>query len=81
MKRKIILTTLFLALTVAYPVMAQQAHHAAGSDPATAQMNVENLDSSMMQMKEMRQKMNTTTDKTERKNLMGEHIQMMKNSQ
>ena len=29
---KIILTTLFLVLTVAYPVMAQQVHHAAGSD-------------------------------------------------
>ncbi|MCF6267278.1 MAG: hypothetical protein L3J57_12135 [Desulfuromusa sp.] len=78
MKRKIILTTIFLALTVASPVIAQQTQHATKSDPTTTQMNMEKLNSSMMQAQEIRQKMGTTTNKTERMKLMGKHMQMMK---
>jgi len=64
----------------AFPVMAQEDHHAAAADTsATAAVNTEKLDASMTQMKDMRQKMMTTTDKKTRKKLMGKNMQMMKN--
>jgi hypothetical protein len=80
MKKKMMITMLALTLAIAPLVLAEEAHHAASGDSSTAQMDMGNkMDSSMMEMKEMRLKMSSTEGDSERNKLMHEHMQMMRN--
>ena len=78
MKRKMLLLIILFALTTIYPVMAQEARQPGSVDLTAPQKKMEDLDRSMMHMKEIRLQMSTVTDKTVRRKLMNEHMQMMK---
>ena len=76
MKKKMIIVTVLLALMVSSPLMAQEKP-AIARDKITTNQMMQNIDSSMMKMKDMRQKIETTSNKKSQMKMMNNHMQMM----
>ena len=70
------MVTVLLALMVSAPLMAQEKP-ATAKDKTTTNQMMQNIDSSMMKMKDMRQKIETTSNKKSQLKMMNNHMQMM----
>ena len=75
--KKIMTLTILLALMIVSPLMAQKTAETAKDKTTTKQIMMQDVDSSMQKMKEMRQKIETTTNDKDRTKMMGNHMQMM----
>jgi hypothetical protein len=79
--KTMILTASFLSmLFITTPVLAVEAHHpeSQSAPPVEAQMNTEKMDASVQKMQEMRKKIETEKNPAARKELMHQHLRMMK---
>lgn len=82
MKKIILTASLISGLLIVVPAIADEAHHPgkpAASAPAPARMETAKVDPSLQQMQEMRKKIETTKDPASKKELMHQHMQMMRN--
>jgi hypothetical protein len=79
MKTTILATALLAICFIAAPVSAVEEHHQ-GNETATSatKMNTGNLDTTVEKMQEMRQKIETAKNPETRKELMHQHMRMMK---
>ncbi|MBA3016144.1 MAG: hypothetical protein KKD63_08920 [Proteobacteria bacterium] len=79
MKKMFLTASLLSMLAISLPVLAEEAHHPKNqAAPEMAQMNTEKVDTSMQQMQEMRNKIETEKDPAARKELMHQHMKMMR---
>jgi len=79
MKTMILTAFVLSMLVMAMPVLAVEEHHPESqSAPAEARMNTEKMDASVRKMQEMRKKIETENNPAARKELMHQHLRMMK---
>jgi hypothetical protein len=79
MKTMILTASVLTMLFIANQVLAVDEHHPESqSAPAEARMKTDKVDSSVRQMREMRKKIETEKNPAARKELMHQHVRMMK---
>jgi hypothetical protein len=79
MKTMILTASVLTMLFIANPVLAVDEHHPESqSAPAEARMKTDKVDASVRQMQEMRKKIETEKNPAARKELMHQHMRMMK---
>ncbi len=78
MKKIILASTFVLAMAITLSAWADEAHHPDSSGQPATEMTQEKTDSSIVKMEESRQKMEATQSPTERKAMMQQHMQHMK---
>ncbi|MEN8135470.1 MAG: hypothetical protein ABFS18_08045 [Thermodesulfobacteriota bacterium] len=78
--KKIILTVSLLSMfVITLPVWADKKHHPGTKGaPSATQMRMEEMDTSMGKMREMREKVEVEKDSTARQKLMHQHMNMMR---
>jgi hypothetical protein len=79
MKKMILAASLLAMLTITTPVLAVEAHHPENQGTQVdAQTDTSKMDASVQQMQEMRKKIETEKKPAARKDLMHQHMRMMK---
>jgi len=77
--KKALLTSLLLAMVMTGPAWGQEAAHHTGSEqPPVASTDTANVDATMMQMRQVREKMMQAASPSEQKKIMQDHMKMMK---
>lgn len=80
MKKMILAAALLSGLSIVVPAMADEAHHPGQpGSPAPARKDGGELDTSLQQMRDLRKKIETAKDPATKKELMHQHMQMMRN--
>lgn len=79
MKKMILAASLLAMLSITTPVLAVEAHHPENQGTAVeAQPDTSKMDASVQQMQELRKKIETEKTPAARKELMQQHMRMMK---
>ncbi|MCF8090449.1 MAG: hypothetical protein K9L23_20605 [Desulfotignum sp.] len=79
MKKMILTASVLSMLVMSTPLLAVEAHHPESQNtPIEARIDADKMDASVQQMQEMRKKIETEKNPAARKELMHQHMQMMK---
>ena len=79
MKKLILAASLLAILSITTPILADEAHHPENQGTQVeAQTDTSKLDASVQQMQEMRKKIESEKNTSARKELMQQHLRLMK---